>query len=422
MFTSAALLLAVFAAQFGPAGATTTDFDRREDSATAVAVQPDGRLVVAGSSSDANQEHSSFALSRYREDGALDPSFGGDGTVTTVFGSGGARDLVVQADGRIVAVGEAGDSEDQGMGAVRYLPDGTLDPSFGGDGSVNLEKIGRSGPDCRSADAVAQQADGKLVLVGTVGCGGEAGDTQLAVVRLNADGSLDPSFDRDGTRTPAFGTCTYGTAVALLPDGKILAGGNDGGCYEERGPFRVARLNPDGTSDRAFGRRGRQRVAFPGRQAWVEDLIVDAQGRTLVVGTAGREFGKGRYRVTHALARLTSRGAVDRSFGRAGITLAPRGRRAHTFASAAALLPDGRIAVVGTMAAFTERSDPRIAVYRQDGGLDRSFRRGGAGHVRFGGTRESADAVAVDAAGGVVIAGSSHVGGSLDFGVARVAL
>jgi len=417
MFASAALLLTVLAAQFGPAGTTTTDFDRRDDSATAVAVQPDGRVVVAGSSSDPKQERSSFALSRYLEHGALDPSFGGDGTITADLGGGGARDLLVQADGRIVAVGEAGGDEHAGMGAVRYLPDGTLDPSFGGDGLVNIEKVGPSGWDCRSADAVAQQADGKLVLVGTLGCGGEAGDTQLVVVRLHADGSLDRSFDRDGTRIPTFGgACTYGTAVALLPGGKILAGGNDGGCYEERGPFRIARLNPDGTTDRRFGRRGRQRVDFPGRQAWVDDLIVDAQGRTLVVGTAGREFGKGRYRVTHALARLGARGAVDRSFGRAGVTLAPPDRRSHTYNSAGALLADGRIAVVGTLGPYAKRPDPRIAVFRRNGRLVRS------GHVRFGGTRESADGVAVDAAGRAVIVGSSKVGGSRDFGVARVAL
>ncbi len=410
MFASAALLLTVLAAQFGPAGAVTTDFGR-EDTAVAAAVQPDGRLVVAGSSSE-NEETYVVALSRYLEDGSLDPSFGGDGTVTTDLVAG-ARDLLVQPDGRIVAVGAAEDA----MGAVRYLPDGTLDPSFGGgDGLANLERVGY---DCRSADAVARQPDGKLVLVGTIGCGGEAGDTQLAVVRLNADGSLDRSFDRDGTRIPGFGgSCTYGTAVALRPDGKILAAGHDGGCYEERGPFRVIRLNPDGTTDRSFGRRGRQRVDFPGRQAWVDDLFVDARGRTLVVGSAGREFGTGPYRVTHALARLTPGGAVDRSFGRGGTTLAPRGRPAHTWISAGVLLADGRIAVVGTMSYYSTRRDPRIAVFRPDGRLDRTFRRGGAGHVRFGGRRETADGVAVDAAGRVVVVGSSQA----DFAITRLGL
>jgi uncharacterized delta-60 repeat protein len=405
-----ALLLAVLAAQFGPGGATTTDFGR-EDIAAAVAVQPDGRLVVAGTSSAPKEERQSLALSRYHEDGSLDPSFGGDGTVTSDLLLD-ARDLLVQPDGRIVAVGQAEDA----MGAVRYLADGTLDPSFGGgDGLADLERVGY---DCRSADAVARQPDGKLVLVGTIGCGGEGGDTQLAVVRLNADGSLDPSFDRDRSRRPAFRTCTYGSAVALLPGGKILVGASDGGCYEERGPFRVARLNPDGTFDHAFGRAGRQSVAFPGRQAWVDDLIVDARGRILVVGTAGREFGKGRYRVTHALARLSSGGDVDRRFGRGGITLAPRGRPAHTYNSAGALLPDGRIVVVGTTGRYSKRSDPRIAVFGPDGGLDRSFRRGGAGHVRFGGARETADGVAVDPAGRVVVVGSSQA----DFALTRLGL
>ena len=413
MFASAVLLLTVLAGQVATARVTTTDFGRK-DAPSAVAVQPDGRLVVAGTSAAPNQERVWVAISRYREDGALDPTFGGDGTITADLG-GGAHDLLVQADRRIVAVGDAGREQHAGMGAVRYLPDGTLDRSFGGDGSVTIEKIGW---DCPSAGAVAQQADGKLVLVGTVGCGGEAGDTQLAVVRLNADGSPDPSFDRDGTRIPTFGgACTYGSAVAVLPDGKILAAGEDGGCYEERGPFRVIRLNPDGTTDRTFGRHGRQRVDFPGRQAWVGDLIVDTQGRTLLVGIAGREFGKGPYRVTHALARLTARGTIDRGFGRGGTTLGPRGRTAHTWNSAGALLADGRIAVVGTMSFYSKRRDPRIAVFRPDGRLDR------AGHVRFGGRQETADAVTVDADGRVVVVGSTEVGGtSSDFALTRVDL
>ena len=145
MFASAALLLTVLAAQFGPAGATTTDFGRA-DSARAVAVQPDGRLVVAGSSSSPNQDVYLPAVSRYLEDGALDPSFGGDGTVTTELGSfAGANDVLVQTDGRIVAVGAAGDDDHGGLGAVRYLPDGALDPSFGGGDGLVVARSGRGG-------------------------------------------------------------------------------------------------------------------------------------------------------------------------------------------------------------------------------------------------------------------------------------
>jgi hypothetical protein len=87
------------------------------------------------------------------------------------------------------------------------------------------------------------------------------------------------------------------------------------------------------------------------------------------------------------------------------------------------LLADGRIAVVGTMSFFSEHRDPRIAVFRPDGALDRSFRRGGAGHVRFGGRQETAEGITVDAAGRIVVAGSSEVGGApSDFAIARVGL
>ena len=423
MLPHAALLLVALATQLGPPGAVTTDFDRREDSAEAVAVQPDGKLVLAGTSSAPAEDRASFALSRYAADGSLDPGFGGDGTVTTDFGSfaDGASDVLVQPDGRIVAVGSAVRESDDRLAVARYLPDGALDPSFGGDGSVSIaEARGFNG--CLTPASVALQPDGRLVVAGTEGCGGEAGFTKLLVVRLQPDGRLDGSFDGDGRKSFDFGPCAFGNAVALQLDGKIIVAGGDGNCYEERGPFRVARLNADGTFDHRFGRRGRQQVRFPAPSAWVDDVMLDTQGRIVLVGSAGGRTRSRRFRFTFALARLTPAGALDRRFGRRGIWMAPRPGRRDTYASAGALLRDGRIVVVGTRSPFSKHPDSRIALYRQEGALDRSFRRGGAGRVGFGGRRESANALAIDAEGRLVVVGSSELPGtSFDFGLTRLA-
>ena len=409
---------------FGADAATATDFEGREDDAHAVAVQDDGKLVVAGSSSAPDQERVYFVLSRYLPDGRLDPAFGGGGTVVTdlASGDGGAEDVLIMGDGRIVAAGYGGRSfEAEGMAVMRYLPDGSPDPSFGGgDGYAMVDDVEHWGHECLHANTAALQSDGKLVLGGSVGCGGEAGGVAVAIARLNPDGSLDRSFDADGTQTFGFGRCAFATAVTVQGDGKILVGGGDGGCYEKRGPFRVARLNPDGGFDRGFGRRGRQKVGFVASHAWVEDLTLDPRGRIVLVGSAvGR--GAGRERGTFALARLTRSGAPDPRFGDAGTTWGRLGLPRQALAYAGAVLGDGRIAVVGTMAEYTKRSQALISLYRSDGRLDRSFGKGGVRRVRFGGQRESAGAVAVEAAGDLVVAGSARFPGrSSDFGLARV--
>jgi uncharacterized delta-60 repeat protein len=360
--------------------------------------------VLAGSSSAPAQEQAFFALSRYLPDGRLDPGFGAGGEVITDLGSSdaGASDVLVMADGRIVAAGQGGRTfEDEGMGVMRYLPDGSPDSSFGGgDGYAKVERVEQWGNDCLSARAVAVQRDGKLVLAGSVGCGGEAGGMAIAVARLLADGRLDSSFDGDGTQTFDFGPCAFATAVAVGNDGKILVAGGDGGCYEKRGPFRVARLEQDGSFDRGFGRRGRARVDLDAPAAWVEDMLIDGRGRIVLVGPAAGRGATRRYRQTFAVARLTRSGQLDRRFGRDGSTIAPTGLPRPAVPGAGALLRDGQIAVVGTIAPDTGRAQALVALYGADGRPDRSFGRGGARTVSFGGQRNRAWAVAVDASGG----------------------
>ena len=415
MLTAAALLLALAAAQFAP---VTTDFDRHDDRAEAVAIQADGKVVVAGYSE--RKFTASYALSRYLPDGSLDPSFGGDGTVTADLGDfDGVEDVLVQPDGRIVGVGGATVGEDDRLGVVRVLPDGRLDASFGSGGTVKLADA--HGYLCFDPFAVTLQPDGKLVIAGSSDCGGEGGLIAVSVVRLLPDGRPDASFDGDGQKRFDFGPCGFANAVAVQGDGKILVAGGDGGCSEDESPFRVARLNADGSFDRSFGRGGRQAVQLPVPYAWAEDMQLDAQGRILLAGPAGGETRRWRNRYTFGLARLTASGALDRSFGRGGVTVAPGHRRRATFANAAALLPDGRIAVVGTYAPGTRRSETRVAVYRHDGRLDRTFRRGGAGRIGFGGRRETAEDIAVDADGRLVAVGSTQrPRTTVDFGVTQV--
>lgn len=236
--------------------------------------------------------------------GDLDPAFGGgDGMVTTdLGGSEAAADMVVQPDGKIVAVG--GDATDffGNFAAVRYNADGSPDPTFGDGGKVSTDIAGGSD----TANGVALQADGKIVVVGTSE-NLEGGVAWFTVVRYNPDGSLDTTFDGDGKEVTDFGGggADQGSDVAVQADGKIVAGGGVGGV------FALARYNAlDGSLDTAFGGDGKVFTDFGGLQegSTAYGLALQADGKVIAAGdtTEGlvRDF---------ALARYNSDGSADTS-------------------------------------------------------------------------------------------------------------
>src|SRR5256886_8686107 len=219
---------------FGTDGKVLTDFDHSTDIANAVAVQTDGKLVVIGTTYINNDfSDEDFAVARYNPDGTLDETFGVGGKVQTDFPdlAAVASSVVIQPDGKIVVAGGAfplftfaGDFK-----VVRYNPNGSLDRSFGSGGIVTTIFPG----DGSFAFAVALQADGKIIAAGTDFVDfnpGDMSDTDFALARYNADGSLDPTFGNGGTvTTDFFGTEDDALSVLIQPDGKIVAvgSGND---------------------------------------------------------------------------------------------------------------------------------------------------------------------------------------------------
>ncbi len=227
---------------FGSAGKVTTSFDAQGGAtAQAVALQSDGKLVVAGGMSGPSAPGGAFALARYRSDGSLDDSFGIGGKIWTSFGAespqgAGAQSVVVQADGKILVAGN-------GSGAqllARYNVDGTLDTSFGGDGKVSIQFDNSS-----ALLSMTLQPDGKIITAGYVIS--RAGN-DFALVRLNPDGSLDTSFDSDGMVATDFGSIDHAVGVLVQSDGKILAVGLTGGGSN----VALARYNGNGTLDPTF--------------------------------------------------------------------------------------------------------------------------------------------------------------------------
>src|SRR5205823_305603 len=194
----------------------------RYDDGKSVAVQSDGKIVVAGYATVGRA--SNIALVRYNMDGSLDKSFNGTGKVITAVGDGDCKGegLALQTDGKIVVAGYSFNPSGKNRAeftVLRYNPDGTLDSGFGESGKVTSE-IGRTSD---TANSVALQSDGKIVVAGYAGA---PGNNDFAVARYNANGSLDTSFNGTGKATADFSKLDYGRSVAVQSEGKIVVAGD----------------------------------------------------------------------------------------------------------------------------------------------------------------------------------------------------
>jgi uncharacterized delta-60 repeat protein len=341
---------------------------------------------------------------------ARDPSFGAGGLVFT-FRLGEAQlhaatDVAVQPDGRIVVTVEGSGSPAPGNWLVlRYLPDGRLDTGFGA-GGMAVINTGHTAP----AEALALQPDGKIVVTGLATC--EQMENCFAAARLNPDGRLDPSFGTAGVARHSPVRRTAASDVTVQPDGRIVLAGDwyQGGDANDDELACLMRLLPDGRLDTSFSRDGLVRLDHGHGDDYL--VGVEMQGRRILATGAGR-FITG-LRGGFAVVRLRPDGSRDRSFGRRGRRIVTFGRRRWALPTAVATAPRGRIVVAGIAGRTAERWDPAVARLTRNGRLDRGFGRGGrvVSPVRpFGGT---ADALQVDAGGGVLLAGHAFNGPRLD--------
>jgi uncharacterized delta-60 repeat protein len=332
--------------------------------ANAVTIQPsDGKIVVAGRTGGAGGR---FALARYTTDGALDTSFGSSGVVVTNFTRGDDVPFGVAiqpSDGKIVAAGTASFRR---FAAARYNADGSLDTTFGGDGTVTTN----STPDFDIGfDLVIQPSDGKIVVAGTAG-------GRLAAIRYSTDGSLDTTFSSDGQATVNL-TGGFDAAFDLVlqpADQRIVAAGTAGGRNGR--VFAIVRFNLDGTPDTAFDADGRVTSDFGPGVDHVDGVDVQASnGRIVVAGHT--EVGTGRF----ALARYNSDGTLDTTFSTDGKLTTNFTRRTDGGLSVALQPSDGKIVAGG----FAGGGGGRFAVarYNADGALDTTFSSDGKVTVNF---------------------------------------
>jgi len=386
-------------ATFGAGGIVFNDLPGNFDSATAVAVQGDGRIVVAGTSA------AGFTALRYHSDGQLDNSFDGDGVATMYVGpnGGGASALLIQPDGKLVLAGVAGSD----FAVVRFHPHGTPDSSFGGTGVVTTG-IGSSSDVATSIalqfgnDSVS--SPDKLVVAGYTYNSPE-NRYDFAVARYFLDGSLDTSFDGDGKLTTVIaGDDSQAYAVTVTGFGtrprKIIVAGTIGGSFSGNG-FAMVRYNANGSLD----------TTLDGDGMLTTPLGNDTQARamgffgTVVAGWSSNNF---------TIVRYNGDGSLDTSFDGDGKRIDQVGLAPFAIPHAVAIQPDGRIVVAGEVERRVPATFSSFAVLRltSAGQLDPSFGTGGKINMPPGTARESGRSLMIQPDGKVIVAGSGGTPGA----------
>ena len=406
------------------------------DAGHTILVQPDNKILVGGTS-DAGLG-SDFTLARYNPDGTLDTGFGGgDGIVTTDFGDADVLESIALTEGgRVVAVGSTGSGSFVDWALARYNPNGSIDTSFApggadGDGKLTLDFFTRAD----TADAVTTDANNKIVVAGTA----TGQTTQIAVARLNADGTFDGSFvapaidntinavvvQTDGKAfADVFAGADAAADVEVQSDNKVVVAGSSApvGSYRR---FVLVRFNPDGSRDAAFGdptlEEPGQATSDFGAGAYAKDVVIEPGGKYVVGGlldTAG-SFAAPNF----AVARFNADGTLDTSFGSGGRSAVSNFGGAASAHYGLARQTDGKFLLGGLVVSDggTQPDGFGIARFNADGAPDTTFGTGGTVRTTVPGASSTGGAdLALQADNKIVMAGqATFEATSSDFAVAR---
>lgn len=353
---------------FGSGGAVTHGLGSSDESPYigGIVVQADGKIVVAGGSYPGDH---GLLLARYLPDGSPDPSFGDGGYVESQTGDYAfAQEVALQPDGKIVVAGWSfqGDvNYDSVFTLARYNPDGSLDASFGTGGITNTPisegLIGLPGSSA-AADALAILPSGDILAGGWSEWGDPTGPSgSFVLTEYRSDGSLDPVFGEGGiVQTHFYGDDRLG-GIAVQPDGKIVASGFGGllGHGQDTETMALARYEPDGSLDPSFGKDGKVTTA-PGR-SYSGGASILQHGKIVVAGSAPPDGSL-------VLARYDANGRLDSSFGEHGFSVITRFKDSRLAVVAQSY---GKILVTGLNSG--QQGSGGVIRLRPDGRVDTSF-------------------------------------------------
>jgi uncharacterized delta-60 repeat protein len=380
-------------------------------SAFSVALQPDGKIVVAGASFSGG--HSDISLIRLHSNGSLDVGFGNGGKqLLDVDGREDyAHGVTLQPDGKIVVAGQSTNASGRpevDFSLIRLNANGSLDGGFGEEGKMLLDLDGRNG----HGRSVALQPDGKILMAGF--SIGEDGNAVFSLIRLSADGNLDEVFGDQGKQMVDVSgdDDDKGHSVVLQPDGKILVAGYSGN--DSNNDFSLIRLNIDGSLDEGFGEGGKLVLLGSGK-AMAYSVTLQADGKIVMAG-----YGNNGVDTDFGVIRLNADGSLDTGFGEGGKLLLPVGSRDDVGRSIT-VQPDGKIVVAG----YSDNGindDFSLIRLNLDGSLDKGFGESGTGMLVMpaGNSSDQAFSVTLQDDGKIVVGGRSFSGGNEQFYLIRL--
>ncbi|MCW8804845.1 MAG: T9SS type A sorting domain-containing protein, partial [Ignavibacteriaceae bacterium] len=373
---------------FGNSGIVLVDIENLDDVSYSSLVQPDGKIVLGGTSVDGTIRY--MSLTRLNQDGSLDLSFSGDGKLTIPLTGDpeNGEKVLLQGDKIIIA----GYSEEayypKNFVMYRFNSDGSADVSFGNGGRVETEF---SGNNLEDAVYTAVIAGDKIILAGETY--ESAVNSNFALARYNFDGSLDNTFGNGGRVFTDFATLQFDRIydLAIQSDGKIIAVGESAPEYPFPWNWAIARYNVDGTLDNTFGTNGKVIQYWAGLYDGLDAIALLPDGKFLVAGTAEE--------ITRVVARYNVDGALDDTFGDAGKTQIPGVNPS--------IIVYGNKIFAATSLYGMNAFDFIISRLNYDGGLDNTFGNGGSLSTTISADDDAARDINIQFDGKILLAGNS---------------
>ena len=373
--------------KFGDSGKVLTVLKNAVAECYASAIQSDDKIVTVGEYSDTENV---FLVLRYLPNGTLDSSFGNNGMTLINFGYDLqiATAIAIQKDGKIVVTGYGVSGFfdfNYDIPIARLNTDGSLDSSFGNNGKMIADLS-----DGDFANSICIQDDGKIVV------GGYYDNVDFLLIRYNANGSLDNTFGDKGKVITMFSGISTISSIAIQPDGKIVAGGvTDAG----ESNFGIARYNSNGTLDSTFGINGFVTTDYNGGYDAIRKIIIQPDKKIIAVGSTNLSI---------AVARYNSNGTLDNTFGKNGkCTLKYAGNYAVGYN--AVLQNDGKLVITGPLSSNTGE-DYLLVRLKNDGSVDSSFGTNGSVITDFSGLDDEPWGIGINSDNTIIAAGLSQRG------------
>lgn len=385
---------------FGINGKVTLDFLSEVDEAKDIAVQADGKILVAGRCNI--NFINKYALVRYNLDGTLDNSFSDDGIATVQFGNSNinyGECMALQSNGKIVVAGSTFSGNGYELGLVRFNTDGSLDNTFSGDGLFTY-----SGGTNVFCDAIAIEQDGSIIVAGASGLLGIG--NQITLLRVLSNGTVDTNFGGTGLAIAEVGNESGALGVVIQSDGKIaVAGRVSDGTYNNT---VIVRFLSSGFLDNSFSGDGILAVSLAEYDDYATGILQLNNGKLVVSGISNTEF---------TILQLNSNGSFNNAFSSDGIVATDMSNSFDELHDLA-IDNEGNISAVGHSG--YNIYDIAVLRYLPDGTLDNLFSLDGKTTIDFSGTYDYAYAVALQLDGKILVAGTTDNNGNVDFAIARL--